>query len=71
MSVYNSELNLTNPDAECQTDIVESGAEKSNCKSHSTGDNVHCIDLTDQYRINEAVSKGQVEVVYKIRLFLY
>ncbi|XP_014089831.3 colorectal mutant cancer protein isoform X1 [Bactrocera oleae] len=70
VSVYNSELNLTNPDAECQTDIVESGAEKSNCKSHSTGDNVHCIDLTDQYRINEAVSKGQVEALQEEILHL-
>lgn len=70
VSVYNSELNLTNPDAECQTDIVESGAEKSICKSHSTGDNVHCVDLTDQYRISEAVSKGQVEALQEEILHL-
>uniref|UniRef100_A0A034WMI0 Colorectal mutant cancer protein n=1 Tax=Bactrocera dorsalis TaxID=27457 RepID=A0A034WMI0_BACDO len=70
VSVYNSELNLTNPDAECQTDIVESGAEKSICKSHSTGDNVHCVDLTDQYRINDAVSKGQVEALQEEILHL-
>lgn len=70
VSVYNSELNLTNPDAECQTDIVESGAEKSLCKSHSTGDNVHCVDLTDQYRINDVVSKGQVEALQEEILHL-
>ncbi|XP_036324288.1 colorectal mutant cancer protein isoform X2 [Rhagoletis pomonella] len=71
VSVYNSELNLTNPDAECQTDLVESGAEQSICEGHSASDNVHCdIDITEQQRINDVVCKGQVEALQEEVLHL-
>ncbi|CAD6994056.1 unnamed protein product [Ceratitis capitata] len=70
VSVYNSELNLTNPDAECQTDLVESGAEQSICKSTSTGDNVQCVDLAEQHRIFDPVSKGQLEALQEEVLHL-
>ncbi|XP_054726094.1 colorectal mutant cancer protein [Anastrepha obliqua] len=63
VSVYNSELNLTNPDAECQTEFVESGAEHSIYEGNSTGDNVHCVDSIDQPRIIDVVCKGQVEAL--------
>ncbi|XP_067618530.1 colorectal mutant cancer protein isoform X2 [Eurosta solidaginis] len=70
VSVYNSELNLTNPDAECQTDLVESGAEQSVCEGQSNSDNLHCVDLTEQQRMNDVVGKGQVEALQEEVLHL-
>lgn len=56
-SIYNSELNLTNPDAECQTDPLEAA-------DYSTGDdNLFCTDVTEEVKVsNEGFFKGQVEV---------
>lgn len=59
-SVYNSEINLTNPDAECQTDPLE-----ETDYSHAEMDNNFVQETTEELKLNENANKGQVEVSFQ------
>lgn len=57
-SVYNSELNLTNPDAECQTDPLEEAD-----YSHNEAEHNLCSEVTEELKICDSNNyKAQVEV---------
>lgn len=56
-SVYNSELNLTNPDAECQTDPLEEVDYSHNEIEHNL-----CSEVTEELKICDTNYKAQVEV---------
>uniref|UniRef100_A0A1A9WY38 MCC-bdg_PDZ domain-containing protein n=1 Tax=Glossina brevipalpis TaxID=37001 RepID=A0A1A9WY38_9MUSC len=64
-SVYNSEINLTNPDAECQTDPLE-----ETDYSHAEMDNNFVQDNTEDLKLNENANKGQVEALQEEILHL-
>lgn len=56
-SVYNSELNLTNPDAECQTDPLEEADYSHNEVEHNL-----CSEVTEELKVCDTNYKAQVEV---------
>ncbi|XP_061395644.1 colorectal mutant cancer protein [Musca vetustissima] len=64
-SVYNSELNLTNPDAECQTDPLEEAE-----YSHAEVDHNLCSEVTDEIKISDINYKAQVEALQEEILHL-
>ncbi|XP_073818964.1 colorectal mutant cancer protein isoform X2 [Musca autumnalis] len=64
-SVYNSELNLTNPDAECQTDPLEEAE-----YSHAEVDHNLCSEVTDDIKISDINYKAQVEALQEEILHL-
>ncbi|KAL9891619.1 uncharacterized protein ACN427_007946 isoform 1-T1 [Glossina fuscipes fuscipes] len=64
-SVYNSEINLTNPDAECQTDPLE-----ETDYSHAEMDNNFVQETTEELKLNENANKGQVEALQEEILHL-
>ncbi|XP_059218622.1 colorectal mutant cancer protein isoform X3 [Stomoxys calcitrans] len=64
-SVYNSELNLTNPDAECQTDPLEEAD-----YSHAEVDQNLCSEVTDEIKIPDINYKAQVEALQEEILHL-
>lgn len=62
-SIYNSELNLTNPDAECQTDPLEE-VESSYLPSQP-----QVGSMDDPHKHSENIKKGQIEVGGNDRYF--
>ncbi|XP_037946937.1 colorectal mutant cancer protein isoform X2 [Teleopsis dalmanni] len=67
-SIYNSELNLTNPDAECQTDPVDGGA-ISNHDLRFSGENAGS-EFHEEVKLNDTVNKGQLEALQEEVLHL-
>ncbi|XP_075152108.1 colorectal mutant cancer protein isoform X2 [Haematobia irritans] len=64
-SVYNSELNLTNPDAECQTDPLDEAE-----YSHAEVDQNLCSEITDDIKICDVNYKAQVQALQEEILHL-
>ncbi|TMW41305.1 hypothetical protein DOY81_013616 [Sarcophaga bullata] len=65
-SVYNSELNLTNPDAECQTDPLEEAD-----YSHNEAEHNLCSEVTEELKICDSNNyKAQVEALQEEILHL-
>ncbi|XP_023291996.2 colorectal mutant cancer protein isoform X1 [Lucilia cuprina] len=64
-SVYNSELNLTNPDAECQTDPLEEADYSHNEVEHNL-----CSEVTEELKICDTNYKAQVEALQEEILHL-
>lgn len=64
--MYNSELNLTNPDAECQTDPLEEAE-----YSHAEVDQNICSEVTDEIKMSDINYKSaQVEALQEEILHL-
>ncbi|XP_030370759.1 colorectal mutant cancer protein isoform X2 [Scaptodrosophila lebanonensis] len=70
-SLYNSELNLTNPDAECQTEPLEDleGAYSAGEELAQSAQNI-CLDSNHIKMSQETVNKGQLEALQEEVLHL-
>ncbi|KAM7364607.1 colorectal mutant cancer protein isoform 2-T2 [Cochliomyia hominivorax] len=61
-SVYNSELNLTNPDAECQTDPLEEADYSHNEVEHNL-----CSEVTEELKICDTNYKALQEEILHLK----